>query len=280
VVPVLPDERFRHLVHQPDKDPCPQLAILDVLGDLYFGAVSHVEKAIGKHLAAHPGQRDLLLRMYSVDQCDYSGVHALESVVHSVRQRGGDVYLVRVRESVLDLFKTTGFLQHLGADHFLAEDEAVSHLFHKVLDPAICIYECDVRAFRECQNLPKQDYPAEIPLHTEIPAGSVAQVTALDLWQRVCGDRPPLVVDVREPREFERCHIPQARLMPLPQMLCEGQELPRDRCLVFVCRGGRRSTRAAYLAQEQGHPDVAVLQGGMVAWEATNLLAAVDRGGE
>ena len=238
--------------------------------------MSHVEGAIGQHLTANPAQRVLLLRMYSVDHCDFSGIHALESIVRSVRERGGDVFLVRVRESVLDLIKTTGFWDYLGGDHFLQEDEAISHLFYRVLDPAICIYECDVRAFKECQDLPKQTYPSEIPLHTDIPAGSVREVSPRELWQQLRSASPPRVVDVREQREFERCHIPQAHLMPLPGLLAEGPELPRARTLVFVCRGGRRSTRAAYMVQNQGYEDVAVLRGGMAAWEAANLLAAVD----
>jgi SulP family sulfate permease len=273
---VLPDERFRHFVHQPLKPPCPQLAVLDILGDLYFGAVSHVEKAIEQHLASNPHQRTLMLRMYSVQHCDFSGIHALESIVRSVRERGGDVFLVRVRKPVLDLMTTTGFWDYLGGDRFLTEDEAVSRLFYKVLDPAICIYECDVRAFKECQNLPKQSYPPEIPLHTDIPAGSVAEVSPQELWQQLRSKSPPLIVDVREQREFERCHIPQAKLMPLPGLICEGTGLPRGQPIVFVCRGGRRSTRAAYMVQNQGREDVAVLQGGMAGWEAANLLAAVD----
>ncbi len=280
ISPVLPDDAFRHFVHQPRKPSCPQVAILDILGDLYFGAVSHVEKAINQHLAANPGQRTLLLRMNNVQHCDFSGIHALESIVRSVRERGGDVYMVRVREPVLELMQTTGFWDYLGWDHFLGEDEAVSHLFYKVLDPAICIYECDVRVFKECQNLPKQTYPPEIPLHTEIPAGSVAQVAPRDLWQQLHSESPPLVVDVRERREYERYHIPQALLMPLPTVLCDAPELPRGQPLVFVCRGGRRSMRAAYAVQNQGFEDVAVLHGGMAGWEAANLLAAVDQAAE
>jgi SulP family sulfate permease len=272
----LPDRRFRHFVQQRQQPPCPQLAILHIEGDLYFGAVSHVEKAIGRHLAANPGQRKLLLRMHNVLQCDFSGIHALESVVRSVRDRGGDLFLVRVREPVLELMTTTGFWDYLGGDHFLEEDEALSHLFYKVLDPAICIYECDVRAFRECQNLPKQTYPPEIPLHTDIPDGSVAQVPPRELWQQLQSERPPLLIDVRERREFERCHIPQAQLMPLPSLWCDEVDLPRDRPIVFVCRGGRRSTRAAYLVQNQGYDEVAAMEGGMAGWEAANLLAAVD----
>jgi SulP family sulfate permease len=245
------------------------------LGDLYFGAVSHVEKAIDRHLTANATQRLLLLRMHSVQQCDFSGIHALESIVRSIRDRGGDLFMVRVREPVLDLMRTTGFWTYLGHDHFLEEDRAISHLFHKVIDPAICIYECEVRAFRECQNLPKYVFPSQIPLHTEIPAGSVAEVSAQELWLRLHSASPPYVVDVREPREFRQCHIREAQMVPLSRLLSEVPELPYDRPLVFVCRSGRRSTRAAHLARRQGLEDVAVLQGGMLAWEAANLLAAV-----
>jgi SulP family sulfate permease len=52
--------------------------------------------------------------------------------------------------------------------------------------------------------------------------------------------------------------------------------LPRQRKIVLVCRGGRRSERAACLLQSQGYSNVTVLQGGMLAWEAEGLLEAID----
>jgi SulP family sulfate permease len=276
VLSVLPDKRFRHFFHQPRKPPCPQLAVLDILGDLYFGAISHVEKAIGQHLAANPTQRLLLLRMHSVQHCDFSGIHTLESIVRSIREQGGDLFMVRVREPVLDLMQTTGFWATLGGDHFLEEDTAISHLFHKMLDPAICIYECDVRAFKECQNLPKATFPPEIPIHTKIPAGHVTEISPQELWQRLHSSSPPHIVDVREAREYRQSHVPEAQLVPLTTLLGRVSELPDDRPIVFVCRGGRRSARAASLVKNQGYEEVVVLQGGMLAWEAANLLAAVD----
>jgi SulP family sulfate permease len=274
---VLPDENFRHFVHQPRRPPCPQLAILDIHGDLYFGAVSHIEKAISQHLASNPDQRFLLLRMHSVDQCDFSGIHGLEGIVRIFRERGGDVFMVRVQEPVRDLMESTGFCDHLGIDHYLSEDEAIPSLFHKILDPAICIYECDVKAFRECQNLPKQTYARDVPCLAETPTGSVPEVSPEALWQQLCGDAPPLVIDVREPREYERGHIPQAQLLPLPRLLSGvGDRLTRSQPVILVCRGGRRSTRAACILRDQGYDNVAVLRGGLLAWEAANLLEAVD----
>jgi SulP family sulfate permease len=277
VFTVLPDENFKHFIHQPQKSPCPQLAIIDIWGDLYFGAVSHIEKALQKHRSANPNQRFLLLRMNSVSQCDFSGIHALESVVRTYRDQGGDVFMVRVHEPVLDLMKSTGFYDYLGADHFQPEDEAIQYLFYKIIDPAICVYECNVRVFKECQNLPKRAYPAEIPLYTDIPPDSIATTLPLELWEKLrSGDTRLLVVDVREPREFRGGHIPQARLMPLPKFLSAVSDLPANREIILVCRGGRRSTRAACVLQNNGCKSVYVLKGGMLAWEAAGLLEAID----
>jgi SulP family sulfate permease len=275
---VLPDENFKHFVDQGQNPPCPQLVIIDILGDLYFGAVSHVEKAINRHRTNHPGQRFLMLRMHSVNQCDFSGIHALESVVRTYRDQGGDVFLVRVRRPVLDLMKSTGFYDHLGAAHFLTEDEAITYLFYRILDPAICIYECDVRAFIECQNLPKRlIYSSDLPPHTDIPLESIARIAPHELWQKLRGDgSAPLVIDVREPREFKQGHIPQAQLLPLPQLLSDTSKLALDSEIVVVCRGGRRSTRATYALQRRGYQNVRVLQGGMLAWEAAGLLEAIE----
>lgn len=274
---VLPDDAFRHFAQQPNKPQCPQLSIMDVHGDLYFGAVHHVEDAIHQHMTTHPDQRFLLLRMHGVNLCDFSGIHMLESVVLAWRERGGDVFVIKVPAPVLQVMKSTGFYDFLGPDHFLSQDDAVSRLFHQVLDPAICIYECDVRVFEECQNLPKRTFaPDIIPLHTEAPTQPVAEISPEMLWQQIHGPAPPLVIDVREPREFRRGHIAEAKLLPLPTLFSDTLDIPHDRLLVLACRSGRRSVRAACLLQGKGYNNTVILRGGMLAWETAGLLEAVD----
>jgi SulP family sulfate permease len=133
-----------------------------------------------------------------------------------------------------------------------------------------------VRVFKECQNLPRPDYVVQIPLQLARPAKSVPTVTAAQLWQQLRSPAPPLVIDVREPREYQRGHIPQAQLMPLPMLAQAPPELPHDRPLVLVCRGGRRSARAAAVFANDGYANIAVLDGGMLAWEAAGLLEAIE----
>jgi SulP family sulfate permease len=85
-----------------------------------------------------------------------------------------------------------------------------------------------------------------------------------------------LIVDVREPREYRRGHIPEAKLIPLPTLLKDTVKFPNDRSIVFVCRSGRRSRRAAHVLQKMGGMNVFVLRGGIQAWEAADLLEAVE----
>lgn len=278
---VLPDENFSHFIYRPDKEPCPQLSIIEVYGDLYFGAVNYVEEFITDYAEAHPDQRYLLLRLDHVNTCDFSGIHMLESLVRSYREQGGDVFMVGTNYRVEQMMLSSQFDSFLGADHILNEDEAIGKIFHQELDPAVCIYECPIRAFRECQNLPKRIDLADIPLMGDIEADHILTVEARELWQwlnpgSVSNGDKPYVVDVREPREYNQGHIAEARLVPLPKILAEEVKLPADKQIVLVCRSGRRSRRAASALQHIGCMNVQILQGGMLAWASAGLLEAVE----
>jgi SulP family sulfate permease len=275
---VLPDKDFKHFLYQPDKPACPQMAIIDILGDLYFGAVNHVEETILEHLEHNPDQRFLLVRMHNVNHCDFSGIHMLENVVKYLRDRDGDVYLVRVSFAVNRLMETTNFIEFLGKDHFLTDEEAIGHMFHKVLDPAVCIYECPHRAFKECQNLPKHFYPQAISFYDiKIVERDIEMVEAHNLREMIAaGLEPPIIFDVREPREFKKGRIPQASSRPLPLLLASVSEIPADKEVIFVCRSGRRSRLAAHVLKEHGCKKVRILKGGMQAWESAGLLEAID----
>jgi SulP family sulfate permease len=230
-------------------------------------------------MEAHPNQRFLLLRMFSVSQIDISGIHALEAIVTTYRERGGDVYIMRTQDLILDKLKAAGFYDFLGEDHFLSYNTAIEYLFHRVLDPAVCIYECEARVFMECQNLPRPARHAfELePPHIAMPTQEVNSVEASKLWDELHKSNPPMVIDVREPREFHQGHIPQARLIPLLKLFGDISQVPKDIPVVFVCRSGRRSTRATFALANQGFENVRALRGGILAWEAAGFLEAVDR---
>ncbi|MBB5642560.1 ThiF family adenylyltransferase [Cryobacterium roopkundense] len=111
--------------------------------------------------------------------------------------------------------------------------------------------------------------PGEAAEAARLPA-----VTTHDLVTRMAaraaGHDDFLVVDVREPSEHAEISIPDARLLPLADLLtADGQAtLPRDLPLVVHCHAGTRANRAAAALLQAGFTDVSVLTGGIVAWEA------------
>jgi SulP family sulfate permease len=276
---VVPDESYKHFTHDPDRPECPQLGVIEILGDLYFGAVNYVEDFILDHSAKNPNQIFLLLRMHNVNNLDFSGVYMLENVVRYYRERGGDVFMVRVNATVMQRMVDTNFDEYLGLDHFLNEDTAISDLFYHKINPAGCIYECPYRVFMECQNLPKRLDLIEPNLDINFSSADFHWINAVGLWEELHTRAPedrPLVVDVREPREYRRGHIADAISLPLSQFKDGDPDLPDDREIVIVCRTSRRSQLAANTLHNLGYENLRILDGGMTSWESADLLEAVE----
>jgi len=102
----------------------------------------------------------------------------------------------------------------------------------------------------------------------------IERVTAGYLADQLASADPPLVIDVRSVPEWEAGHIEQARNVPLERLPHRLGELPLDRPLVVHCASSYRATIAASLLRRAGLADVAVLVGGIAAWEAAQLETA------
>ena len=76
-----------------------------------------------------------------------------------------------------------------------------------------------------------------------------------------------LVVDVREPDEFARGHVPGARLVPLQTVPSLVGELPADEPVYLVCAVGARSAHAAMFLAHHG-VDAVNVDGGTRDWLA------------
>ena len=82
------------------------------------------------------------------------------------------------------------------------------------------------------------------------------------------GDRFVLL-DVREPFEYDICRIEGARLIPLGQLPSRMSELDSADEIVLQCKSGVRSARALHLLQEAGFAKLSNLEGGILAWAET-----------
>lgn len=92
---------------------------------------------------------------------------------------------------------------------------------------------------------------------------SVAELAA---WLADPSREAPVLLDVREPWEFQTCRIPQSLLMPMREVPARLGELEGASEIVVICHHGARSLRAALFLQSRGHARVYNLAGGVDAW--------------
>lgn len=83
-------------------------------------------------------------------------------------------------------------------------------------------------------------------------------------------NRPrPLLLDVREPAEFDICHIQGAQLVPMRTIPARMTELDRTADTVVICHHGARSFQVAAFLEQQGFTGLYNLSGGVDAWRQT-----------
>ena len=75
-----------------------------------------------------------------------------------------------------------------------------------------------------------------------------------------------LVVDVREPDEYESGHIPGAILVTLSTVLTNKSEFESDETVYVVCRSGGRSMQACEMLHDVGISNVVNVAGGTMGW--------------
>ena len=81
-----------------------------------------------------------------------------------------------------------------------------------------------------------------------------------------------LLLDVRQPEEYEAGHIPGAMLIPLGELEARQEELERDKKIITYCRSGRRSMAAAIALCGLGFEDVHNLEGGILNWHYETII--------
>jgi molybdopterin/thiamine biosynthesis adenylyltransferase/rhodanese-related sulfurtransferase len=104
----------------------------------------------------------------------------------------------------------------------------------------------------------------------EAAVGSTISVTQLEhmLKERDNGERDFVLIDVREPNEFEINKIPGSVLIPKGDFLNGSalEQLPADKQVVMHCKTGVRSAETLAIVKGAGYADAVHVGGGVVAW--------------
>jgi adenylyltransferase/sulfurtransferase len=92
------------------------------------------------------------------------------------------------------------------------------------------------------------------------------ETTPVALKKWIDEGRRLLLLDVREPLEYQICHIEGSKLIPLGQLKERVRELDKGKPIVAYCHVGIRSAAAVELLSGMGFKSVKNLKGGITAW--------------
>ncbi|HZR79756.1 MAG TPA: rhodanese-like domain-containing protein [Candidatus Binatia bacterium] len=93
-----------------------------------------------------------------------------------------------------------------------------------------------------------------------------SEISPAELRDRLTTATPPLVLDVREPKEIALARFDGALAIPMGDVPARVEDLPRDREIVVLCHHGVRSAQVASFLVHHGLDRVVNLRGGIDAW--------------
>jgi len=88
----------------------------------------------------------------------------------------------------------------------------------------------------------------------------------LAAWLENAAREKPVLLDVREPWEFQTCHIDGALTMPMNTIPDKLSELDAEQPIVCICHHGVRSMQVALFLKQHGFTQISNLTGGIHAW--------------
>ena len=120
-------EHFRNIERYP-AETRPELLVLRIDANLFFGNVEAVAARIECELATHPSARHLVLVMTAVSSIDTTALFALSELNQSLKRRGIGMHLAEVKGPVMDRLRHSDLLRDLNGKLFLSTAMASDHL--------------------------------------------------------------------------------------------------------------------------------------------------------
>ena len=139
-----------------DLPECLQLRFVRIDGSLFFGAVSTFQETLRDYEEQEPGRKHLAIVMSGVNFIDIAGAEALAQASRRYRDRGGAIYLVRVKARVLELLQRGGYIEDIGRKNLFASKTEALRTIYRRFDYDVC-RRCNRRVFVECVRMGKQE---------------------------------------------------------------------------------------------------------------------------
>jgi SulP family sulfate permease len=131
---------------------CPQVKMLRINGEAFFGAVDHIQtniEQVDEHL---PTQKHLLIVASGINFVDIAGAELLTHEVRRRRRMGGGLYFYRMKDSARHFLERGGYLDQIGRENVFDVRDIPMDVIYPKLDVTIC-QTCQLRIFSQCKSV-------------------------------------------------------------------------------------------------------------------------------
>jgi rhodanese-related sulfurtransferase len=101
----------------------------------------------------------------------------------------------------------------------------------------------------------------------------ITTLTPKDFQEAIQQDENILLIDVRQPEEWQQEHIADAKLLPLGEVAHKIQDYAQKsgQKIYLYCQRGRRSEQAGLVLLSLGYQDIYQLEGGLEQWKSAGF---------
>ncbi len=104
-------------------ETCPNISVIRFDGSLYFANTSHFEDQVLQRLTEKPDLKYVIVDGVAINEIDASGEEMLASLVQRLESAGVVLFFTRMKKQVMDVLRHSGFIDHVGPDHFFRRNE-------------------------------------------------------------------------------------------------------------------------------------------------------------
>ena len=149
---------------------CPQVKMLRINGEAFFGAVDHIQTRVEQVDADRPSQKHLLIVASGINFVDIAGAEWIAHEVHRRQRIGGGLYFYRMKDSARQFLERGGQMDVIGRENVFDVRDAPMDVIYPKLDKSLC-ESCPLRIFSQCK--------------THLPDGTPRETLRIELKQEV-----------------------------------------------------------------------------------------------
>jgi SulP family sulfate permease len=145
--PESPKNAFTNVARKPLQQ-CPQLKIIRIDNSIYFGSITHVQKALNR-IVDKEGIKHILLVGSGIGFVDLAGAETLVQEAQRLKAMGGGLYFCNFKKAVTESLEKAHVIEEIGREYFFEEKKDAIAAIYAKLDQEICT-RCSARVFYEC----------------------------------------------------------------------------------------------------------------------------------